>query len=103
MEQLRIDRYVFDTLMPDLVGHDKRPSALIVYLFLLAHTARAGRTAAASLREISEGTGFSKRGVQVAVRWLERRRLISRAKSQPTSVAEYQVLRPWRRRKSAAS
>ena len=29
-----MDDYVFDTLMPDLVGHDRQPSAFIVYLFL---------------------------------------------------------------------
>ncbi|MEP6491097.1 MAG: helix-turn-helix domain-containing protein [bacterium] len=99
MEQIQIDRYVIDTLMPDLVGHDKRPSALLVYLFLWGHTtAPRGRKAAASLRDIAEGTGLSKRGVQQSLHVLERRRLISRTKSVPTSVAAYEVLRPWRRR-----
>jgi len=99
MDQLRIDRYVIDTLMPDLVGHDKRPSALLVYLFLWGHTAEPrGRKATASLRDIAEGTGLSKRGVQQALQVLERRRLIARTKQVPTSVAAYEVLRPWRRR-----
>jgi hypothetical protein len=99
MDQLHIDRYVIDTLMPDLVGHDKRPSAVLVYLFLWAHTAEPrGRKATASLRDIAEGTGLSKRGVQQALHVLERRRLIARTKQVPTSVAAYEVLRPWRKR-----
>lgn len=99
MEQLRIDRYVIETLMPDLVGHDKRPSALLVYLFLWAHTAHPhGRKASASLRDIADGTGLSKRSVQEALALLERRKLVARSKTMPTSVAAYDVLRPWRRR-----
>ncbi|HEY4131472.1 MAG TPA: helix-turn-helix domain-containing protein [Gemmatimonadaceae bacterium] len=99
MDQIRLDRYVIDTLMPDLVGHDKRPSALLVYLFLWA---RAGeprpRHSSASLREIAEGTGMSKRGVQEALRILLRRRLVSRSSASATSIAEYDVLRPWRKK-----
>jgi hypothetical protein len=98
MKQLHLDRYVVDTLMPDLVGHDKRPSALLVYLFLSGQTAARGRTVTASLREVADGTGLSKRGVQEALRVLERRRLVIRTKTVPTSVATYEVLRPWRRR-----
>lgn len=99
MDQLRIDRYVLDTLMPDLVGHDKRPSALLVYLFLWAHTAHPrGRKASASLRDIADGTGLSKRSVQEALRLLERRKLVARSKTMATSVAAYDVLRPWRKR-----
>lgn len=99
MDQIKIDRYVVDTLMPDLVGHDKRPSALIVYLYLWAQTGEPrARPVTASLRDIAEGTGLSKRAVQEAVYVLERRRLISRSKAEPTSIADYEVLRPWRRR-----
>lgn len=99
MQQLRIDRYVIDTLMPDLVGHDKRPSALLVYLFLAGRGADTrGRNVVASLRDIAEGTGLSKRGVQDAVQLLERRRLVSRTKAVATSIAAYDVLQPWRRR-----
>ena len=85
--------------MPDLVGHDKRPSALLVYLFLSAQrTEPRGRKVTASLRDIAHGTGLSKRGVQEALQLLERRRLVSRTKTVPTSVAAYEVLRPWRKR-----
>jgi hypothetical protein len=34
MKTVRFDFYVLDGLMPDLVGHDKQPSAFIVYLYL---------------------------------------------------------------------
>ena len=99
MHELRIDRYIIDTLMPDLVGHDKRPSALLVYLFLSGQTAGTrGRKVTASLRDVADGTGLSKRGVQQALQLLERRRLVSRTKTVPTSVAVYEVLRPWRKR-----
>src|ERR1700760_1816732 len=99
MEQIHLDRYVIDTLMPDLVGHDRRPSALLVYLFLWAHSGEPRtRRASASLREIAEGTGMSKRGVQEALRILLRRRLVSRTSASATSIAEYDVLRPWRKR-----
>ena len=39
MERLALDTYVVDVLMPDLVGHDRRPATFIVYLFLLRQTA----------------------------------------------------------------
>jgi hypothetical protein len=35
MERFAIDAYVVDVLMPDLVGHDRRPATFVVYLFLL--------------------------------------------------------------------
>ena len=99
MDDLRLDRYVIDTLMPDLVGHDKRPSALLVYLFLWGRVgAPRSRGGSASLRQIAQGTGLSKRGVQDALRVLERRRLVKRSRASATSIAEYEVLRPWRRR-----
>ena len=34
MSKLEIDDYVIDTLMADLVGHDRQPSAFLVYLSL---------------------------------------------------------------------
>jgi hypothetical protein len=97
MKTLELDRYVIDTLMPDLVGHDKRPSALLVYLFLWAQ-ADARKNAAASLREIAEGTGLSKRGVQDGLRVLTKRKLVARSQPRPTAIATFEVLRPWRRR-----
>jgi DNA-binding MarR family transcriptional regulator len=101
MAPLEIDRYVLETLMPDLIGHDRRPSAFIVYLALwhLADGSRDG-AAAASLRTLAEATGLSKRAVQTAIAKLVRRRLVTVSRSNPTAIPAYRVLRPWARRKS---
>ena len=94
-----LDAYVLETLMPDLVGHDRRPSSFLTYLFLWARSDGAsGRTVTASHREIAEGTGLSRRAVQDALAVLERRRLIGVERSRPTAVPAYSVLRPWARR-----
>ena len=101
MATLEIDRYILETLMPDLIGHDRRPSAFIVYLALW-HLADGGRdaTVAASLRGLAEATGLSKRAVQTAIARLVRRRLITVSRANTTAIPAYRVLRPWARRKS---
>jgi hypothetical protein len=99
MRQLSLDRYVIDTLMPDLVGHDRRPSSFLVYLFLWASAdGSRTRTASASQRAIAEGTGLSKRAVQDALAQLERRHLVAVDRAHPTAVPRYVVQRPWTRR-----
>ena len=97
--RISIDPYVIETLMPDLVGHDRQPSAFLVYLFLWMRT-NAGRTRsdALPLRTLAEGTGMSKRSVQNALRTLTRRRLITVAHAGPTSAPTFTVHRPWARR-----
>ena len=101
MSSLSLDRYVLETLMPDLVGHDRRPSAFIVYLALWSRAAEARqRVVSASLRELAEATGLSKRAVQEGLRRLSRRRLVAVERTSSTAVPAYTVLRPWRRRKS---
>jgi hypothetical protein len=97
MSQVQLDAYILDSLMPDLVGHDRRPSAFITYLFLWRRAARAGWRVQVSLRDIADGTGLSKRATQEALRVLERRRLVTAWQAHPTAVPEYQVLRPWSR------
>jgi DNA-binding transcriptional ArsR family regulator len=94
-----LDAYVLDVLMPDLVGHDRRPSAFLVYLYLWRRT-RGGRDAEVpvALREIAEGTGLAKRSVQTALARLTRRRLVTARRDGRTAVSEYAVLRPWVRR-----
>ena len=47
-EPSRLDAYIIDTLMPDLVGHDRQPSAFIVYLYLADRAARARTRGCAS-------------------------------------------------------
>jgi DNA-binding MarR family transcriptional regulator len=99
--QIEIDRYVVETLMPDLVGHDRRPSAFIVYLALwLRSDGPRERAIEASLRELAESTGLSKRAVQSAIAKLVRRKLLAVERSSSTAVPSYRVLRPWARRRS---
>jgi hypothetical protein len=95
---LQLDDYIVDTLMGDLIGHDRHPSAFIVYLFLWRATHR-GRTATAqvALVDIAGGTGLSKRSVQSALTRLVQRKLIAVRRDSITAVPEYTVLRPWRR------
>ena len=98
MPSVEIDEYVLDTLMADLVGHDRQPSAFLVYLFLWRRTHGAGDdTAQVSLFDLATGTGLSKRAVQEALRWLSRRRLVSIQREGITAVPVYTVRRPWLR------
>jgi transcription initiation factor IIE alpha subunit len=95
----RFDGYVIETLMPDLIGHDRQPSAFVVYLYL-AHRAAGTRhrVADASLQTIALETGLSKSAVQRALRTLTRRRLVRADKTSRTAIPRYTVLRPWSRR-----
>jgi Helix-turn-helix domain len=96
---LQLDDYILDTLMVDLIGHDRQPSAFLVYLFLWRHThGRAQGDTRVALQDIAEQTGLSKRSVQTAIAWLARRQLIAVARESITSIPVYTVMRPWRRR-----
>jgi len=98
MSTVEIDAYVLDTLMADLAGHDRQPSAFLVYLCLWRHTHASGRpTAQLSLLDLAVGTGLSKRAVQEALRWLSKRRLISLQRESITAIPVYTVRRPWAR------
>ena len=97
MDTVEMDAYVLDTLMPDLVGHDRQPSAFLVYLYLWRGTGGGNAEVEVSLRELAEGTGLSRRGVQDAVARLARRRLVEVARDSITAVPRYRVHRPWRR------
>jgi hypothetical protein len=90
---IEIDAYVLDVLMRDLVGHDRSPSAFLVFLFLWRQTLTD--ESRLTLRRIAEGTGLSKRGVQDAIGHLEERKLLRVTRKSITAVPEYAVLRPW--------
>jgi CRP-like cAMP-binding protein len=93
-----LDAYVLDTLMPDLVGHDRQPSAFLVYLFLWRQTHAGNRPRVqVSLSDLAEATGLSRRSVQDALGTLVRRKLVSLTRESITAVPVYSVQRPWRR------
>jgi DNA-binding transcriptional ArsR family regulator len=93
-----LDDYVIETLMRDLVGHDRRPAAFLVYLWLAAEQQRRDGIVQISYQELAESVGVSKSSVQAAVSWLTRRKLVSARKENATSVPKYVVLSPWRKR-----
>ena len=91
-----LDPYIVDVLLPDLIGHDKRPSSFVLYLWLYAMTKGVGRKSAFfSYQMLTDRTGMSKRAVQRAVAHLCRRQLLRVAKKSATAVPEYSVLTPW--------
>ena len=97
MRQFKVDSYVVETLMPDLVLHDRRPSTFLVYLHLWCRTAGRKAPTQTSHQEMADATGLSKSAVQGAIRILIRRRLLRAAREGITTVPAYTVLRPWRR------
>lgn len=97
---MKIDPYVIDNLMRDLVAHSRSSAAFLVYLQLYRQTHGAGRESVATSHKIlAEWIGISKRSVQNALAHLIDRRLIRRRKARPTAVPVYTVLTPWIRRK----
>ena len=92
-----LDNYVVDVLLRDLVGHDRRPAAFLVYLWLAAEQQRRNGVVQASYQEIAESVGVSKSSVQSAVAWLVRRKLLAASKENATATPRYKVLTPWKR------
>jgi hypothetical protein len=92
----RLDEYVIDVLLRDLAGHDRSPSAFVVYLFLWRCTVgRRKKWERLSHREIALETGLSKSAVQQAFRILHRRRLVISQRRHQTDTPEHAVQRPW--------
>jgi len=96
VDRLSVDAYVFEALMPDLVRHDRRPSAFLVYLYLWRRTGGATRAAVASYQMLADGTGLSKGSVQSAVRTLARRRLIVVKRRAATATPAFTLVCHWR-------
>ena len=69
---LKMDEYVTDVLMRDLVGHDKRPVSFLVYLWLAAEEQRRGGEVQISYQELAESIGVSKSSAQTAISVLVR-------------------------------
>lgn len=98
MKTIRLDRYVVDTLMGDLTGHDKTPAAFLVYLFLTANATGRKRSLRMSHQGIANETGLSKSAVQAALRHLVRRKLVRSERESVTATPKHFVLRPWVRK-----
>ena len=95
MKAISFDPHVFETLMADLVGHDRKPSAFLVFACIWA--AGKGARVALSYGDLAERTGLSKRATQDAVAHLVRRELLEMEKAGPTDTPRYRPLTPWRR------
>lgn len=100
MPYVPVDAYVLNVLLRDLVGHDQKPSAFLVYLCLWSRAAEGpGRTVRISHRMLADATGLSKSAVQAGVKHLVRRRLLRVQRRSRTATPEYTLNRPWVRRR----
>jgi hypothetical protein len=95
--QTKLDDYILDTLLRDLTGHDRKPAAFLVYLWLVGEQTRRKFAVTISYQELAENTGLSRSSTQASVRWLLRRKLLTAAKANATAVPTYTVQFPWRR------
>src|SRR4051812_41461623 len=95
----RLDQYVADVLMRDLIAHDRSPAAFLVYFYLAAQGrgARPGKVSV-SLADLADRTGLSKRAVQLALSHLRRRHLIKTTQVHRTATPVHVVAQPWRAR-----
>jgi hypothetical protein len=91
-----LDDYLVETLLPDLIGHDRAPSAFLIYLKLWHLAGGPGRGVQASLSTLAVETGLSKSSVQAALRHLRRRNYLASRRSAPTAIPTHIVHAPWR-------
>ena len=91
-----LDDYITDVLMRDLVGHDRKPAAFLVYIWLAAEQARRRDDVQVSYEDMAESIGISRSSAQAAVRWLLKRKLLSVKKQTVTATPSYTVRSPWR-------
>ena len=100
-DSVGIELYVLDTLMRDLVGHDRRAASFLTYLSVLS--AGGGKPVAMSHQQLADQTGLSKRAVQDAVAHLLRRGLLVVERRSRTEPASLKPLAPWRRASDATA
>ena len=94
----KLDPYITDVLLRDLVGHDRRPASFLVYIWFTGEQQRRASAVTISYQDLAESIGISKSSAQSAVTWLTRRKLLAVTKSTVTATPEYKVLTPWRTR-----
>jgi DNA-binding transcriptional MocR family regulator len=98
MIEITLDAYLFDCLLPDLVGHDRRLASYIIYLYLYRQASQQTNwSVRMSHQSIASATGLSRSGVQSALAHLQNRQLITTSRAHPTAVPLHRVLRPWLR------
>jgi hypothetical protein len=97
--QIKLDDYILDALLRDLTGHDRKPAAFLVYLWLAGEQSRQKSSVAISYQELAENTGLSRSSTQSSIRWLIRRKLLTAAKANATAIPIYTVQFPWRNRR----
>ena len=98
MAAFRLDDYVVDVLLRDLVGHDHSPAAFVVYLLLWRRTSGKRRKwERMSHRDIALEAGLSRSAVQRALRILHRRGLVRSRREHDTDTPEHSVQKPWAR------
>jgi hypothetical protein len=104
MAQIGVDAYLVDSLLPDLIGHDGRPSSFIVYLYLYRHASQdANWSVRLSHQSIASDTGLSRSAVQAALAHLQVRELVLTTRAHATAVPLHRVQRPWLRLNSPKS
>ena len=98
---LTFDEYITDVLMRDLVGHDRRPVAFLIYLWIAAEEQRGGGAVQISYQDLAESIGVSKSSAQASVGWLLRRKLLAVTRASVTATPSYTAQTPWRRDRKA--
>jgi hypothetical protein len=101
-QALSVDPYILGSLMVDLVGHDRRPSAYLLYLTLLRLGGDTGEVGA-SLHDLATKSGLSKTAVQRSAAHLSRRGPIAIRSTGRTEAPFYRLLTPWRRQSSSTA
>jgi hypothetical protein len=98
MVEITVDAYLFDCLLPDLVGHDRRLASYVVYVYLYRWASQQTNwSIRMSHQSIATATGLSRSAVQSALAHLQTRQLIATSRAHSTAVPLHRVLRPWLR------
>ena len=92
----KLDDYIIDTLMRDLVGHDRKPVSFLVYIWLASEQAKTASDLRVSYQQVADSVGISKSSAQASIRWLLKRKLLTIKKVNVTATPIYSVCSPWR-------
>ena len=96
--EITLDAYLFDCLLPDLVGHDRRAASFIIYLHLYRHASQqANWSVRLSISRLPPPLASHKAPSKRTSAHLQNRQLIATSRAHPTAVPLHRVLRPWLR------